>query len=230
MKYLYDTHVHTKEVSCCGASSAAKQVRAFKKKGYTGIIITDHLVRGYSNCDESLPWEERVRFHLSGYEKAKKEGDLCGLDVFLGWEYTSRETRDGVDFLTYGLDAKFLLAYPDLVDLKIEEYCYLVRKHNGYIAQAHPFRNVAVLGMEAGPVSPMLIDGIEVYNAGRSESINAPAFEFAMKHNLFIQAGSDSHEESYPLNPCGIALGKKAESIFDIIEAIKSRTVTIIRP
>ena len=41
--YLFDTHVHTKESSSCGGVAAADIVARYKKLGYDGIIITDHV-------------------------------------------------------------------------------------------------------------------------------------------------------------------------------------------
>jgi hypothetical protein len=35
--------MHTAEVSNCSFAPAAKHVEAYKKAGYIGIIITDHL-------------------------------------------------------------------------------------------------------------------------------------------------------------------------------------------
>jgi hypothetical protein len=226
MRFLYDTHVHTQEASCCGTSTAEEQVRAFKKKGYTGIIITDHFVKGYTNFDESKPWDEQVRFFISAYEKAKKEGDRIGLDVFLGWEYTSAALSQGLDFLTYGLTPKFLLAYPDILDIPIEAYSALVRKHGGYLAQAHPFRDIKK-DPQSGPIDYRLMDGVEVYNSGKPGWANDMAYEFAIRHNLPIQAGSDSHHVDYPTTPCGITLKNKAKNIFDIINAIVTRKVEI---
>ena len=35
--YLYETHLHTKEISACARSSGADMARACKAAGYTGI-------------------------------------------------------------------------------------------------------------------------------------------------------------------------------------------------
>jgi hypothetical protein len=222
--FLYDTHVHTQEVSMCSTSTAAEQVRAFKLRGYAGLIITDHLCKGYTNGDASWPWETQVRFFISSYEAAKKEGDKCGLSVFLGWEYTSARWSNGLDFLTYGLTPQFLLTHPNILNVTVEEYSALVRKNGGYMAQAHPYRGTT-------PVDYRLLDGVEVFNAanGRKSRANQQAYEFAQLHGLPMQAGSDSHNINHPHRLCGIALEKKAENINDIIDAIRTRNVTIIR-
>ena len=222
MDFLYETHVHTSEVSACAVSSGAEQADTYRKMGYTGIIITDHFINGNSMCPENLPWEKKMRFFVSGYEEAEKAGRLYGLDVFFGWEFTIR----GSDFLTYGLGLDFLIANPDLDLMGIEEYSKLVRKSGGYLAQAHPFRDEWYIEHKY-PVKPHLIDGVEVYNEMDNRVSNTKALAFAEENNLPMQAGTDSHGRGNRYYS-GIILQQKAESIHDIINAIKAREVTLI--
>lgn len=224
MKYLYETHMHTAPSSACAVSTPAQQVRAYKNRGYAGIIVTDHFVNGNSGCIYGLTWAEQMAFFSQGYEKAKKEGQRCGLDVFLGWEWN----LFGTELLTYGLSMDFLLTHPKLDMLSIEQYCKLVREHGGYNAQAHPYRRGYWIH-DPYPVDPGLIDGIEVFNATMSDENNKKARAFAAQHNLPMQAGSDSHHEN-TFFTSGIRLDKKAESIFDIIEAIKTGDAELIVP
>ena len=226
--FLYDTHVHTRDVSLCGTSTAAEQVRKSKKMGYTGIIITDHFVKGYSRCDENLPWEQQVRFLLSGYEAAKAEGKLCGLDVYFAWEYASWGNIPGMDVLTYGLDVKFLLANPRLHTYNLKQYSGQVHKYGGYLAHAHPFRNVAKEDRKRKKFPAHLLDGAEVFNGCDRPEINALAYDYALRNNLHMQAGSDTHGVGRPDFACGMALEKKADSIYDIINAIKQGTAKLV--
>ena len=230
-KFLYETHMHTFETSLCGIAKAADQVRIYKDRGYTGIIITDHL--GTKNFKRSrfkhlkplLTWGDKVDFLVSGYEKAKEEGDKIGLDVFFGWEFYA----DGSEFLTYGLDKDFLLKHKDLDKMPLKEYSKLVRENGGFLAHAHPYRakrNVSV------PVDLSLFDSVEIYNASSTHKgkQNAKAIVFAREHNLPVQAGTDAHFPNLKLYS-GVALEKRAESIFDIINAIKGRTAEpILQP
>ena len=140
-EYLYETHMHTSEVSACANSTAVEQVCAYHNRGYAGIIVTDHFINGYSTCPTNLPWAQKMEHIVSGYESAKTAGEHCGLAVFLGWEFRIR----GADFLTYGLDLDFLLAHPGLDQLEIEAYSALVRASGGYLAQAHPFRDACYI-------------------------------------------------------------------------------------
>ena len=221
MEYLYETHLHTSEVSACAVSTAAQQAAVYKRKGYTGIIVTDHFVNGYTTCPKNLPWEDKMRFFATGYEEAKKEGDKIGLDVFFGWEFTIK----GSDFLTYGLDLDFLIAHPHVDELRIEDYSTLVRNNGGYIAQAHPYRDAYYIENQH-PVRPHLLDGVEVYNSYDSEPINSRAYAFALDNNLPMQSGTDSHGRG-DRRFRGIILEKKAETIHDIINAIKAKEVKL---
>ena len=224
MKYLYETHMHTAEVSACAVSAAADQARAYKRRGYAGIIVTDHFINGNSVIPYNLQWDRQMKLFAAGYEKAKKEGDKLGLDVFFGWEFTI----EGSDFLTYGLTPDFLLAHPGLDRLNIGEYSALIRSAGGFIAQAHPYRSAPYIKNQF-PAEPSLLDCVEVYNASMPDDVNEKARAFAERSGLLMQSGSDSHNTELRF-PSGVALGKKADSIFDIIGAIKTGAAEMILP
>ena len=110
--------------------------------------------------------------------------------------------------------------------MPVEEYSPLVRKHGGYIAQAHPFRNADYVKRHH-PAPYRLLDGIEVFNASISEEINAKALAFAEQYGLAKQAGSDSHS-AWLKTAGGIKLQRPAEDIFDIIRALKTGDVELV--
>jgi hypothetical protein len=236
MGYKYETHMHTYEVSACArlGATAAEQVKTYKDLGYTGIIITDHVSSQNFNWSmlkqlkPMLSWKDKVAFFYNGYSNAKTEGDKCGLDVFLGWEFSYQGTAD---ILTYGLGIDFLLNNPDLDKLPIEEYSKRVRENGGYLAQAHPYRNKN--GRMLYPIDPYLLDGIEVFNAARyykgHDKENENAVAYANFHKLPMQSGSDSHKDDRPFYS-GIEMEKRAESVHDIINAIKAKEVKLIIP
>jgi predicted metal-dependent phosphoesterase TrpH len=224
MMYLYETHMHTSPSSACANCTPAEQVRAYKRRGYAGIIVTDHFINGNSGCPSYLSWEKKIEFFASGYKKAKKAGVSCGLDVFLGWEFNC----NGKEFLTYGLTLEFLLANPDIDRLTAEQYSVLARSSGGFLAQAHPYRDGWWIA-DPNPARPDMMDAVEVYNASMPDDVNAKAREFARLHGLPMQAGSDSHFSGHSF-ASGIALTKKAKSILDIIEAIKTNQAELILP
>lgn len=226
-KFLYETHMHTFESSWCSLTFAKTHVKYYKERGYAGIIITDHLSTKHFHPSRIKPfkpllltWEEKVNYLMRGYEKAKAEGDKIGLDVFFGWEFYA----NGSEFLTYGLGKDFLLAHKDLDKMPIEEYSRLVRENGGFLAHAHPYRSK---GSRSVPVDHKLVDAVEIYNASRTHKLggkeNAKAIVFARELGLPVQAGTDAHLPGLKLYS-GVRLKEKAESIFDIINAIKEQT------
>jgi histidinol phosphatase-like PHP family hydrolase len=225
MAFLYETHLHTSQASACALSTGAEQAVAYAKRGYAGIIVTDHFFEGNTSVPFHLPWAQRINMFVSGYMDAKAAGDTCGLDVFLGWEYYA----DGKEFLTYGLGIGFLYDHPELEHMSLRDYSNLVRVSGGYLAQAHPFRQASYM-KGGGPAKPSLLGGVEVYNAhNREESFNDEALAFALKHKLPMQAGTDSHSAEQGFTS-GVILKQRARDIFDIINAIKSNEAQLITP
>ena len=48
-EYLTEIHLHTKESSSCSEIPAREMVKAYKKEGYSTIIITDHCSKSNMN-------------------------------------------------------------------------------------------------------------------------------------------------------------------------------------
>ena len=46
MKYLFETHMHTCEISKCVRSTGAEMARTYYESGYSGIVVTDHFLNG----------------------------------------------------------------------------------------------------------------------------------------------------------------------------------------
>jgi predicted metal-dependent phosphoesterase TrpH len=216
--FLYETHMHTYPVSACASATPEEMARHYKSKGYTGIIVTDHFLNGNTGCPHVFTWEKKIDFFVEGYERAKKEGDKCDLDVFFGLEYSF----EGTDFLVYGLTPEYLYTHPGFDRLKMEDFSAAVRKEGAYLAQAHPFRTAFWIA-NPYPADPSLIDGVEIFNLTMPDSVNKKALNYANKYNLAKQSGSDAHD--CMRNPSGISMKKRAADIFDIIDAIKHKQV-----
>ncbi|MCL1878675.1 MAG: PHP domain-containing protein [Defluviitaleaceae bacterium] len=223
--FLYETHMHTYPISACASSSPEEMVQNYSSLGYTGAIITDHFFNGNCGIPSDLKWDDMVKLYAEPYYRAKLEGQKYNFDVFFGMEYGFR----GTDFLLYGLTPEFLMENPGFDKLPLSRLSAMVRAEGGYIAQAHPFR-VAWWIEEANPkpADHTLLDGIEVHNASMPDNINKKAMDYAKKHGLAIQAGSDAHN-TFIQRPSGIVLNNRAESIFDIINAIKSGQVELVK-
>lgn len=214
-EYKYELHAHTSEVSKCSFIEAKELVRLYKRLGYTGIFITDHLT---GNCKfaHDLPWNEWVRSFCSGYQNARKAGFEEGIDVFFGWEYTA---VPGIDFLTLGLDEKWLEEHEGLTELHFSEYFKLVRESGGFIAQAHPFREAFYIPMIG--LAPADIEAVEVFNANRRTIENERAEWYANSYSLLKVCGSDTHSAEQKIFAY-MSSDKKAEDPQEIVRLIRS--------
>lgn len=215
-QYKYETHLHTMESSACAVRSGKEQVRKYKELGYTGIIVTDHFFNGNTSIDRHLPWDSRVDLLFRGFDNAKEEGDRIGLDVFCGWEVNYETT----EFLIYGLDKNWLKSNPNILDWSLEEHNQRVREDGGFVVHAHPFRERWYIPHIR--LFPDLVDGVEVINIGNAKDIHdEKAKEYAIKHNLPMIAGTDTHD--FMKEYSGVAFEQKLKDINDFIMKVKSR-------
>ncbi|MBP5167049.1 MAG: PHP domain-containing protein [Oscillospiraceae bacterium] len=226
MKYLYETHMHTAQVSRCASAPAEEQVRFYKERGFDGIVVTDHFLGGNTTVPVDLPWDERIDLFCRGYELAAEEGKKLGLKVFFGWEFAHL----GCDFLTYGLDKAWLKAHPDIDRLEINRYLDLVRSEGAYVVHAHPFREDFYIPYIQ--LLPRKVDAVEVLNACRKDFENERAAEYAKNYGLKISAGSDNHSAYRQRRLCALGSDKEFGGIGDIIGAIRSGECSLedIRP
>lgn len=185
--YKYETHVHTFPVSVCAKVSAVDTVKFYKEKGYDGIFITNHFIGGSINIASDTPYEEKIKFFATDYEKAKKIGDEIGIKVFFGLE----DGYMGSDFLVYGLTPEWLLEHPEIADMKFSEKLSLYAEGGALIVHAHPFREASYI--DHIRLFPRHVHGVEVHNASRGEFENRMAREYADNYGLGHLAGSDNH-------------------------------------
>lgn len=214
--YLYDTHVHTSEVSPCGFVPGAEMVRLYKEAGYQGIIITDHYYNHYFNELGEIPWKEKADCYLSGFRAASEEGKRIGLKVILGIELSFQENNNN-DYLIFGIDESFIYENPELYKMTLKTFRESIQGQNIFIFQAHPFRK----GVKPAP--PILLDGVEIFNANpRHESHNDLAYSFAKENNLIMLNGSDAHRIE-DVGGGGIYLKEEISNSKEFAKLIKSK-------
>jgi len=221
--YLYETHLHTAGVSKCAISIGSDYIAGYKKKGYTGLIVTDHFYNANCAISRKLPWEKWVEYFYSGYENAKEKGDLLDFDVFFGWE----ETFDGCDdYLIYGLDKEWLLAHPECKTwTRLEQY-RAVRDAGGCVVQAHPFRQRAYIPRIV--LSTGCVDAVEVVNGGHEDfSFDALANSYAKKLGKPVTAGTDIHDAADIIygETFGIYSENKLNSINDYVNLVLNNEI-----
>ena len=213
---IYETHMHTCQVSACAKTPGRDYIQRYIDAGYAGIIITDHFYRGNCAIDRSLPWQEFVNRFCAGYEDARNEGEKRGLPVFFGWE----ENYDGDEYLIYGLDNAWMLEHPEMPTWSRRQQYEIVRAAGGCVVQAHPFR--ARSYNHTIYLAERLCDAVEVFNAGNDPRWNSLAMRYADVVGLPKTAGSDNHhaEAMRPEKLAGVAFDRPLESIHDYVAAI----------
>ena len=187
MKYIYEAHFHTADVSTCACLSAEEAVELYKNAGYSGVVVTDHFSQ---ECfEKKYPgnnWTEKVDYFLRGYRNAKKH-ETENFSVMLGIELRFPESEN--DYLVYGVDEQFLYDHEDIIYMTPKEFKKVAEKNSITVIQAHPFR------INSHITNPRYIDGIEVYNGNkRHDSSNNIAEIWAKKHGFLTTSGSDFHE------------------------------------
>ena len=212
--FLFDAHVHTAESSKCAKWSGAQAAEAYKQKGYSGIIVTDHFINGNTRADRTASWEEQIAVQMAGYKAAKARGDEIGLKVFFGFEAAC----DGAEFLTYGLDEEWLLKHPESAKLSMKEYLTLVRAEGAFVVHAHPFRRGR--SMKCMHLIPDGVDAVEIINFGNQEPDNRMARFYADTYGLPMTVGSDAHNFG-DLRDFVVGTETPIKSVEDYIERIK---------
>lgn len=214
MKYIYETHMHTSEASACSGTEGRKFIKYMSELGYSGIIITDHFFNGNSCVPKDLPWEKRVEMYCSGYKHALQEAKETGsdLNVMFGIEYNFK----GDEFLLYGVDEKWLLDNPDIMEKDRFEVYRSVHDYGGIMIQAHPYRERGYLSEIH--LTPSVCDGAEVYNAGNPDWQNSLAYEYAAERKFRMSSGSDIHNPGQP-DMGGMCFDHKINSIDEYVQA-----------
>ncbi|MDD4690035.1 MAG: histidinol phosphatase [Eubacteriales bacterium] len=217
--FLYELHTHTKQSSKCALIGAKEQVEYYHSIGYDGVCITDHFLTGNTPHPRYLSYNERIRRFMQSYYIAKETGDKLGIKVFFGWEYG----HGGMDLLTYGLDEKWLLDNPHIMDITTSEYCNLVRESGGFIVHAHPFREASYI--DHIRLFPRHVDAVEVLNASRTDFENDMAKFYADSYDLPYIYASDNHKGERP-RLGAMTSDKEMKTIEDIINGIRNREFT----
>lgn len=216
--YKYETHLHTFPVSQCAKAGVEESLKFYKDLGYDGVFITNHFLDGNINKDvRSRPYEEQIEFYFSDFEKGLEIGKTLGIKVFCGAELS----YGGTDFLVYGLDKKWFLAHPEIMNMKKSDELAFLMENGALIIQAHPFREASYI--DHIRLFPRHIHGVEVINANRTKEENNLAKIYAEHYDLIEFAGSDNHTASKQKEIAGVCFDEPICSIEEFIEKAKNR-------
>lgn len=221
-KYYYDMHVHNGVSSACASITPEEVVDLYLRHGFTGIVVTDHFLRGNAKVDRTQDWKEQIRQYFDGYHQVKAVGDQKGLQVFNGVEISN----EGADIVCYGLPESFYEAHPEIMELPFSAVIALATENGAFVTQAHPFRRNSYINhvMLFGQYT----DAIEVFNANRRDVENKLAKDYADAYGLLYTAGSDLHHCRQVVLG-GVAVNKKVDSLSELIDCIKKRESSVIK-
>ncbi len=217
MGYKYEMHLHTTEISLCARATAEEQVEFYHRLGYAGICVTNHFINGITHVPKSIPWADQVAGYYRGYELAAEAAKGTGMDVFFAWEYS---IGGGTDFLVYGLGTDWLLENEDALKLSPKAYLQCVREAGAIVVHAHPCREAEYIEMIR--LMPRDVDGVEIYNANRTEFENAMAAQYAGNYGLWASAGSDNHVGAKQARLAGIEAPRRYDNIMDLLRDTSS--------
>lgn len=185
--YLYETHLHTSQASACGKVQGADYIDYMMRRGFHGMIVTDHFFNGNSAVEKTLPWKERIDRYASGYHDALEAAKGKDFDVLFGVEYNFK----GDEYLIYGIDEAWLKENEDIMSLSRSGVYERVHQTDAIMIHAHPYRERGYLSDIK--LTPSICDGIEVYNAANPDYQNALGYAYAKRLKLPVTAGSDIH-------------------------------------
>ena len=215
--YLYETHLHTSPLSNCAGATVRETLEFYESAGYAGVFLTDHFIDG--NIDLSLrqlPYKERIEAYFGVHEEAISIGKELGIDVFSAFEMSYH----GTDFLVYGIGKEWCLAHEDMDKMKKSELLSLLKADGALLIHAHPFRESKQI--DHFRLYPRQVDGVEVFNAGRSDFENGFAEHYTKYYDLIRFAGSDNHTGKNRELFGGMATEEPIKCDRDFIDAVLS--------
>lgn len=221
--FLYETHLHTSPVSACAAASVRDTLAFYQRIGYAGVFITNHFIDGNIRIDHARPYEERIRFFFSDYEEGVRIGREIGLPVFCGLEMSYK----GTDFLVYGLDKGWFLAHPEIEGMEKSAELQFLADNGALIIHAHPFREASYI--DHIRLFPRHVEGVELFNACRTDFENRMAKQYAENYGLLPFAGSDNHSGERQRVLGGMQTETPLIDERDFIERVRNRQATPFR-
>ncbi|MBQ6848353.1 MAG: PHP domain-containing protein [Clostridia bacterium] len=224
--YKFEIHLHTNNCSACALSSSKEMIDAAVKKGYSGIVITNHFYHGNTCVDRNATWQNFVGTYIEDYEDAKEYGEEKNITVFFGLE---EGFAPGKEMLIYGVEPECFLNHPEFIMMSAREKSDFVHECGGICICAHPFRNRRYIPDPHTPPDPDLFDGIEGFNLANKAEENEKAFIFGLNNKKIIVSGSDTHQKENFGN-AGIAFYEPVTDYKVFIDKIKKSDFELIYP
>ena len=189
-KILFETHLHTAEVSPCAYIPYKDIPDVYINAGYGGIIVTNHYTAWALDYLPPSGLDGKIDFYFLFAHELREEGERKGLKVLIGAEVTVIDNGGGRDFLIYGEIEKPFKTYRRVYDFSAADLYKFCIDNNLLMFHAHPLRT---------GYAPMHdfknLHGLEVFNtANNCVGDCARASAICGEHGLMRIAGSDFHK------------------------------------
>ena len=222
--FKYDMHVHT--CPCSGGGSDIRDhMDELIRKGFSGMVVTNHFYYGDNRIDRELPWEQFVDAYRQDYLYGLSYARERDFDLLFGIE---EHVGDGREILIYGISPDFLAAHPELKMASAEKYAEVIHAGGGLVFQSHPYRASRYVRIPFPLECLDKLDGIEVYNAANDPAWNESAKRLADERGLACVAGSDAHDVEWA-GRAGIAAKERIRTNEALVRVLKSGDYTIVR-
>lgn len=174
----FDMHCHTKEGSLDGKVGLDEYISLLKKKGFGGMLVTDH-----NSYDGYRYWRDSV--------KGKRHTDFV---VLKGIEYDTSNAGHILVVMPEGMKLRIL----ELRGMPVSLLITFVHAFGGILGPAHPcgekYMSLTNTGYYRKNRSVMAkFDFLEGFNACESPEANRKAKLLAGKYKKPVFGGSDAH-------------------------------------
>ncbi|MBQ8688421.1 MAG: hypothetical protein IJ512_07750, partial [Ruminococcus sp.] len=213
-----ETHLHVSEISRCAKLSAEQMMQHYADAGYHTVFVSDHYYAKFFEESEAKDWADKVHDFFRGYRNAAQAGKALGITVLPSVELCFQGAPN--HYLVYGDIEDFLVKYPRLWEVTIEEFAPMARQEGMMVIQAHPHRDGHCYP------TPEYVDGFETYNSNprhedyseRSEHVRQECE--ASGAVCYGIGGSDAHRPE-DVGGSGILSAVPVEIVEDFLRLIK---------
>lgn len=221
MKFKYDLHVHTKEVSPCARLSIEEIIDKYIEEGYFGLVITDHMRKGYYRKCRREDWKEKTKEFFYSYDKGV---EYCkDKDFYIGLGMEISFNSDTNDFLVYGFKKEDFLENEWMIEMGLKEF-YNKFKDKALIIQAHPHRE---RGSKLEDIN--YLHGLEIFNLNpRHNNHNDLTNSVYIDNKRLIGTGGSDVHKKEDMCTTGIYTDKKITSDEELIKILKNKEFKII--
>ncbi|MBD3309167.1 hypothetical protein GF339_22380 [candidate division KSB3 bacterium] len=195
-----DLHVHTREHSFCGRSTAEEQVRAAVEAGLDALVFTNHNRLVPQPRLEDLN-EKYAPFQVFGGIEVDINDEHI---LVIGIHDTALESRRW--------------SYPDLHRFVLET--------NGFLALAHPFRFTPTISVALEQFPP---DAVEAYSNNISPRTEQRIHHLARQLDVPVLSNSDAHHRT-ELGKYYNQFQPMASEERDVIDHLKTGPFTPVFP